>query len=355
MKYIILAYLLFIHPTVYAGEKGNGGYSVVCRNESGQIVSAELLDLYEGRIIYKKSYLPSENSIDEIIQISLRKIDDNTFLNFIKNELSKFEKNKIFIPSGNELEPTDDALPTIRKKGCNFEQLANYQSSGEILISEEIYNHLDNKNKAALTLHEVIYSIRRKSVRDVTSQVTRKIVSQLLATEPDIEIIQRWISDTLYRPNNTTPCGLEGSIFERIESCQYTKQASPPLYLVTRTEEGKEVWMDQSKKILWSDRFKEYVNFEEAISSCASIHEEMGFLYDFEWRLPRIEEFFSNGGIYLYILPNMNRFGDALWFWTSTTKGKSIMIFNGADGQSGSTPFRNLRNGSVRCVANLNL
>ena len=126
------------------------------------------------------------------------------------------------------------------------------------------------------------------------------------------------------------------------------------MFLVTRTQDGREVWFDQIKGLLWSDRFQDYVNYDEAITSCASIHSEMGHLYDYEWRLPTIVEFSARASEYITILPNMNRFGDPYWFWTSSSKGKSVIIFNGADGQKSSNPFKALRNGSVRCVAKVN-
>lgn len=354
MKTFFYFFVIFTPFLLFAGEKGNGGYAVVCRDQNESILSAELLDIYEGRIIYKKTFSYGEHSREEIVNSGISKLTDPLFINFLKKEISLIERNSIFIPVGNELEATEDAFPAIKKSGCRFEQLANYQKSGEILISEEIYNHLNELNKAALTLHEAIYSIRRKSVGDKTSESARKMTSQLLAMNTDFEMIGKWISDTFYRPNNTTPCGLTGYLYERIENCLYTKKDFSKMFLVTRTQDGQEVWFDQIKGLLWSDRFQDYVNYDEAITSCASIHSEMGHLYDYEWRLPTIVEFSARASEYITTLPNMNRFGDPYWFWTSSSKGKSVIIFNGADGQKSSNPFKALRNGSVRCVAKVN-
>lgn len=336
---------------LFAGEKGNGGYSVVCRDQAGSITSAEILDLYEGRVIYKNSYSEGQISSDDHMKEAINNLKDPLFIKYVNIELKLYIKNKIFIPIGNELEATEDAFPSIRKKNCKFEQVANYLSTGEILIAEEIYQHFDELNKGALALHEAIYSIRRKAVGDTDSKTTRKIVSEILSLSPDSELIQKWISDTLYRPNNSTPCGVEGNLFERIQNCLYTKISSNEMVLVSRTKEGKEVWFDKEKRLLWSDRHGDYTNFEEAIMFCASIHDEMGYLYDYEWRLPTVDELKAMAPIYITTLPNMNRFGDPYWFWTSSLKGKSVIIFNGADGQISPNPFKNLRNGSVRCVA----
>ena len=349
---IVISFLILMMPTLlFAGEKGNGGYSVVCRDQEGSIISAEILDLYEGRLISKNSYDEGQRSFDDYMKEAIKNLKDPLFTKYLITELQLYEKNKIFIPIGNELESTEDAFPSIRKKNCKFEQVANYLSTGEILISEEIYQHFDELNKGALALHEAIYSIRRKAVGDTQSKTTRKLVSEILSLLPDNEIIQKWISDTLYRPINSTPCGLEGNLYERIQSCLYTKLSSNEMILVSRTKEGKEVWFDKEKRLLWSDRYDDYTNYEEAIMFCASIHDEMGYLYDFEWRLPKAEELKAMAPTYITTLPNMNRFGDPYWFWTSSLKGKSVIIFNGADGQVSANPFKNVRNGSVRCVA----
>lgn len=345
-----LFFLLFLPLMSFAGEKGNGGYAIVCRDNNNQITSAELLDIYEGRVLYKRSYAVDMNSTDELIELAKTRIGDfGSFLNKLNKELSFINQNLIFIPNGNELEPTDDAFPPIKKKGCQFEQLANYTNLGEVLISQEIYDHLDNINKAALFIHEAVYAIRRKAVGDETSQVSRRIVAHLMATNPDSSVIERWISDTVYRPNNKRPCGLEGSIEVRIESCSYLQSSMYPFVLVSRNKDQEEIWLDQSQKLLWSDRLDGYYNFDEASEGCMNAFPISGH----KWRLPSISEFEANAGLMIYQLPNFTRFSESYWFWSATVKGRFIQTFNGADGITGSNIFRRTK-GSVRCVAPLN-
>ena len=45
---------------------GNGGNGVVCNDASGKPISAELLDLYEGRALYGLTY--KESTIDHVNQ-----------------------------------------------------------------------------------------------------------------------------------------------------------------------------------------------------------------------------------------------------------------------------------------------
>lgn len=356
MKALLIAGLLSLGLSAFAGDKGNGGYSVVCRNDNGQITSAELLDIYEGRVIYKKNYAVNLNTVEELIQIARHNlIGHGVFLAKLDKELKIVTENIYFIPEGNELEPTDDAFPPIKKKGCKFEQLANFQDSGELLISEEIYNHLDNINKAALFLHEAIYSYRRKALAEETSVNTRKLVAQLLATNPDEKIIGRWVSDIFNRPmNSKLPCGLTGSINERIESCSYIHANSPyNMTLVTRTKDNKEIWLDEDHNLLISDRLSNSMNYEDAQTVCRELRPEFAGIHGVNWRLPSIHELTRKSQQYLLVLPGWTRNSSNYWFWTSTSRARFVSIFNGEDGTVGSTPFRGSSSGSVRCVAEL--
>src|SRR4051812_27498074 len=68
MKFLIhlhctasLLALLFCSAVLASGGgmEGGGGTSVICRNSNGSIRTAEILDLYEGRVIYQLPYQES--------------------------------------------------------------------------------------------------------------------------------------------------------------------------------------------------------------------------------------------------------------------------------------------------------
>lgn len=352
---IFIPLLILFSSLSFAGDKGNGGYSIVCRdNESGTINSAELLDIYEGRILYKRNFLSNEKSLEELIALAEEKVSIyGFFATKLRKEINLIEKNKIYIPAGNELEPTDDAFPPIKKKGCKFEQLANYTNSGEVLISSEIYDELDNLNKAALIIHEAIYSIRRKALGEPTSQNTRRLVAHIMASNGDPAVIERWVYDSLHRPKNNRPCGETGTLEEKIEACSYVQIGKSNFVLVTRDENLIETWLDTKTKLLWSDRIPEKMNYERALLACDFFALELGDLRDYKWRLPSAEEYQYYGEYLINVLPNMTRYSESYWFWTSSIKGRSVKTYNGLDGQIGWNPFKGSRLGSVRCVAEL--
>lgn len=351
----ILLFLTLFSSLTFAGDKGNGGYSIVCRDtEGGPITSAELLDIYEGRVLYKRHYEVNQNSVNDLIEQAKAKVAEfGFFASKLQKEFLLIENNTIFIPAGNELEPTEDAFPPIKKKGCKFEQLANYTNSGELLISSEIYDELDNVNKAALIIHEAIYSIRRKALGETTSQNTRRLVAHLMATNGDSAVIERWVYDSLLRPNSKRTCGLSGTLEEKIEACSYVQTQKANFVLVTRDEKLNEVWLDTTKKILWSDRIPEKMDFERALLACEAYAQELGDLRSYKWRLPTSDEYQFYGESLTHFLPNMTRYSESYWFWTSTIKGRSVKTYNGLDGAIGWNPFKGSNSGSVRCVAEL--
>lgn len=353
----MLAGLLFCLRALAAGEKGNGGYSIVCRDSNSLIASAELLDVYEGRLLYKKSYSVDLNTVEELVKIAQDRVRKYVlFASKLNKEIDLIEKNLVFIPEGHELESTEDAFPVIKKKGCEFEQLANYTEAGEVLVSQEIFDRIDNLNKAALILHEAIYSIRRKALGETTSQNTRRLVSQLMATNPDYKVIERHVLESLQQPNHANrPCGLTGSIEERMENCSYQVPQRFNMVLVTRTEKLKEVWLDVNNNLLWSDRLPNKMNLANAQLACKTTTEEMAFLNEFQWRLPSGTEFQISGESVIGSFHYQNGPEENNWYWSSTIKGRMVMIFNTLDASTTSSPFTNSRNGSVRCVSPVEL
>ena len=138
---------------------GNGGVSVVCRDANERILSAELLDIFEGKVRYGKNYNDNLDSDTKVELAQLKLINHPDFLSAFQEELARVRAILMYVPVGNILTPTNDAFPTILKKGCNFEQLANYTDDGDLLVSQEIYNHLSEVNKASLLVHQTVYAI----------------------------------------------------------------------------------------------------------------------------------------------------------------------------------------------------
>jgi hypothetical protein len=107
------------------------------------------------------------------------------------------------------------------------------------------------------------------------------------------------------------PCGITGSVDERIKSCNSTKGN---FALVVRDEKGLEVYKDLKSGLLWGDRISVDFNHYGSQKACSTDLVEAELLKDVHWRLPTIHEFESGAAHGMKLaLPHMDH-----GFWTST-------------------------------------
>ncbi len=351
-RYIMGLILMAMTMTAHAGDKGNGGYSLVCRDENGKINSAELLDIYEGKILHHLDFQNNDIEVDSLILIALNRTAGNdSFYGKMSRELEHIRENTIFVPEGHELELTEDAFPIIKRKGCKFEQLANYTLDDKLVISEEIYNKLDKLNKAALYVHEAVFAIRRKALNETSSFNSRKLTAHLIASNLENLILDRMIMESLQRNDSfKRPCGLMGTIDQRIEDCSYQQSPRDYIVLVTRTLDQKEVYKDLITGLLWGDRLPSRIRLPVASMICSNYAiPELGYI-KLDWRLPKIGEWESQFSRIQAVLPNMYGDGVDYQFWSSTSFSVYTYIINGSDGDI-SREFSQRKTASVRCVS----
>lgn len=188
-KIFIAILTLFFCGRLFAGAvSGGGGKAIVCRNESNQILSAELLDIYEAKLLWGHSIKESTDSYQEQVETALQVLPTSNrgqivkYLNIVQNRMK-------FLPEGTALSPVNDAILIAFPKNCTAEQLANYISDQIILIDSEIWNELNATNKAALIMHEAVYASDRSLGSTTDSRRARRIVGQLFSTETNLEPI----------------------------------------------------------------------------------------------------------------------------------------------------------------------
>jgi len=283
--------LLAMGLSAFAGSEGgvgNGGVSVVCRHADGSIASAELLDIYEGRELYQRTYSEDALSVEtrlQIMQLALVKRPDA--IKRFQDELTTIYSNQVFVSKGNELELTNDALPIIRKKGCKLEQVANYTDNGEVFISQEIYEEFNNLNKAALYTHEAFYSIYRKKNRthlSINSRDSRKLTAYLMSNNIDSEVVSVLLKKHINGAESGESCGLEGTIEQKIRDCSLVKGN---YILITRTHEHREIFKDNMSGLIWGDRLP----FTETHAKAGAACDGLPKIDEKSWSLPTKEEF----------------------------------------------------------------
>lgn len=149
------------------------------------------------------------------------------------------------------------------------------------------------------------------------------------------------------------PCGLEGSIEDRIKECA---QAKGDFALVATTDKGSEFYQDTKSKLIWGNRISTDFNHYGSQRACSTEVSEYGALTNLKWRLPTIREFESAAAHGMKAaLPEMDRF-----YWSSTpVKTKRSRRRNAPpagvflwDGSKEKTDVGDIKDGaSVRCVA----
>ncbi len=146
-----------------------GGFAFVCRNGTDQIVSSELLDLYEARTVYGFELMKSSGNV---MRDYVRAVKNGyrlqgshphiTEQEMIEN-VEKFQKITIWLSEDEKLPNLDDlGLKISVPLGCKIEPLAIfYDLENIVVIDREIWNVMDSLSKSALVIHEIYYRYYR--------------------------------------------------------------------------------------------------------------------------------------------------------------------------------------------------
>lgn len=162
-----------------------------------------------------------------------------------------------------------------------------------------------------------------------------------------------FLSIIAFNASANTPCGKEGSLEDRIKSCNFSKDS---FVLVVRDEKGTEIYKDTKSGLIWSDRLPGDFNHYGSQKACGDDVAELQILKDVKWRLPSINEFemaASHG-----MKESLSRMN--YWFWTSTpvkrAKGRrrraapaQSFLWDGMEQKSDVGDLKDAA--SVRCVA----
>lgn len=135
------------------------------------------------------------------------------------------------------------------------------------------------------------------------------------------------------------PCGLKGTIDERIQDCSMGH-----FVLVARINDLNEIYKDTKSGLIWSSQLPSTENHYNLDILCAGLSK----INEKRWRLPTIEEFkAANINGIRSALPNMN-----YHFWSASEyDGNSDLawLFNGVNGNL-DLDYR-YNDHSVLCVA----
>jgi hypothetical protein len=210
------------------------------------------------------------------------------------------------------------------------------------------------------------YKTRKHAIEKVNSEVER--VVDLISSQKGVELAKfdpdrhQFMYTILKKVANSglLPCGLQGSVDERIRDCSYQSDSKQEGFVVvTRTSKNVVVYKEVSTGLLWSkelryeDKSLHWVvplvplelNYAEAQRACNSRLREFAGI-DKSWRLPSINEYkvAERHGI--------SKVTHGLFYWSSSPADSSrhyAWMFRNYDGTTHEIS-RNLKN-NVQCVA----
>jgi hypothetical protein len=180
-------------------KEGHGGQSVVCRDQSNKITSAQLLDFFEAPIMYRQIIQESNKSVDSQIDAIARKLENTIYRPETYGRIFNDIKSSITFVKDVKLKLINDSLEVIIPNGCKVEQLAIYVDQNLILVDNEIWEKLSPTHQAGLIVHEGVYFDARV-FGEKDSRRTRKIVGHLFSN-----FMFNFIYDGI--PQNAERCG----------------------------------------------------------------------------------------------------------------------------------------------------
>lgn len=186
MKTVFIGILTLLSITSFASEKGNGGGSIVCM-ENSSISKAKLLDLREAELRGLLVDYSSDLSVEQLLEQALKKYSQlyPDIAKKIKQELSNILYGNVIYPSQERLPPpSDTGLKFLSEPiNCFLEGVARYDDQRNILeLNEDIYSNFSNTDKAALLFHEAMYRVQRLEFGHTkTSKEVRYITGALFA------------------------------------------------------------------------------------------------------------------------------------------------------------------------------
>jgi hypothetical protein len=174
-----------------AGSSG-GGSAVVCRNAAKKIISAELLDLYEGRMRFGFAYGPVHPDANLQLETALKKLNSPYNQALTREIAADVLQRLIFLPPSVVLAPGNDLgdeYGVVVEDGCQIEGVGFYEFDGTLKVAQPIYRAFSQMSRAAFILHEAIYKIARESSSVTSSALPRKLTAALFASNTNQKLV----------------------------------------------------------------------------------------------------------------------------------------------------------------------
>jgi len=203
MVMILFSTLFFSAYAFMPDRIGNGGGVWVCQDSNNTIYDIMFMDVFEGRREYQLVLPETTGTPLDLVQEKMTWISNN--LNFgheLNKHLEYVEKNITWIEDVINLIPDGANKLTPHPSTCKqgdwvAVQLVNFTDDFRVLVRRELFdsNLMTDMERAAVYLHEGVYSYLRDKYGDTTSVRARAIVAYLLATKRKVNNVEVDLTD----------------------------------------------------------------------------------------------------------------------------------------------------------------
>ncbi len=165
--------------------------------------------------------------------------------------------------------------------------IKNYgEEDAKLVRKEELEKALDSHKDRARAIKKINAEVE-KAISLITDQ--SKLAMTKFRTDKH-QFLYTVLKN--FDPTKKYPCGLSGSVKERIQDCSLQEgSVNGDFVLVTRTQDFIEVHKDRRSGLLWGDRIVPRFFTKNALFLCQNQTYPGGANIKAKWRIPTIDEF----------------------------------------------------------------
>lgn len=188
--------------SAFAGQDRGGGKGIVCRDNQNNVLTVELLDLWEAKNVRGKTIVSSSGNMHTDMDLALNRTkyifseDDERVYESLKfdsvNILKCTDKNKpctysnvkrvsggINLPISNDSLEGNLSLPL----GCKVEQIVGFEHSWSPVwtLNMDLIEKMDTINLVSLCIHEGVYGLLDTYENENNSERVRRVIGHVMS------------------------------------------------------------------------------------------------------------------------------------------------------------------------------
>ena len=227
-----------------AGQDRGGGKGVVCRDSQNNVLTAELLDLWEAQNLRGKKIISSSGNMNTDMELALNRAkyifseEDQRVYDSLKfasvNIMNCTDKNKpctfknVVRVTGVDLPISNDSLEgnLSLPLGCKVEQVIGFEHSYSPIwtLNMDLVEKMDTINLVSLSLHEGVYGLLDTYGNEQNSERVRRVIGHVMSGGSFLRLADQIKKPYIQCKNSEAwPFGAGGLYFLQDSNVNYPK------------------------------------------------------------------------------------------------------------------------------------